>query len=108
MTITQSPPTPTLDPQRGGEAPAGTTRRSRRHLAGWLAVGAGVVAAGALAVVALADGEDPAPFRNHQLVAERGSITAIDHAATQRAPGVDHTGLYDRGSIVAIERATRR
>jgi len=72
---------------------------------GWFVVGLAVAAAILAVVLAVNLGGDPEPTTGIQSpgLIERGSITAIDHAA-QTAPG-QSPGLVESGSITAIDHA---
>lgn len=79
------------------EAPTTGPPSSHQGLFGWLLVAVALVAATVLAALVLTGGGDPAAPRPWYSV-ERGSITAIDHAA-QAAE------IANRGSITAIDHA---
>jgi hypothetical protein len=69
----------------------------RQGLFSWLVVAVALVAATVLAAVVLTNGDNPAEPRPWYSV-ERGSTTAIDHAA-------EASVAADRGSITAIDHA---
>jgi hypothetical protein len=77
------------------EAPTTEPPDSRQGLFGWLLVAVGLVAATALAALVLTGGDDPTDPRPWYSV-ERGSITAIDHAA-------EATAVANRPSISAAD-----
>jgi hypothetical protein len=79
------------------EAPTMEPPSSRQGLLGWLVVAVALAAATVLAALVLTGGDDPAEPRPWYSV-ERGSITAIDHAAGASVAA-------DRGSITAIDHA---
>lgn len=83
---TSAPEAPTMEPPSG-----------RQGLLGWLVVAIALVAATVLAALVLTGGDDPAEPRPWYSV-ERGTITAIDHAA-------EASVAADRGSITAIDHA---
>lgn len=77
---------------------------TRRHLPyGWIAVGLGLLASVAFVVVLLVSSESSSPTAPHSGLAERGSITAIDHGSRAGSPVAQPESLLDR-SIVATER----
>ncbi len=103
------------------EAPTMEPPSSRQGLFGWLVVAVALVAATVLAALVLTGGDDPAEPRPWYSV-ERGSITAIDHAAeaaeVANRPSIasaDHTAAAtaqtpadvsaEHGSITALDHA---
>jgi hypothetical protein len=79
------------------DAPTMEPPVSHQALVGWLVVALALVAATVLAALVLTGGDDPAEPRPWYSV-ERGSITAIDHAA-------EASQVTDLVSITAIDHA---
>jgi hypothetical protein len=81
-----------------------TSGRSWRTVAGWSAVGLGLVAAGALAVSGLTAHHTPAKVGTSRAVIQHGSISAIDHrdAMIVRQHTPSQT-VAEHGSVAAID-----
>jgi hypothetical protein len=104
MTLTTEPapvsetasPTPAEPPQ---------TPNRLRVIAGWTAVGAALATAGLLAVLTFDDGDHPSRIDTGSVVAEHGSVRAIEHRddlAVQRRDAMSRT-VAEHGSVSAIE-----
>ena len=75
-----------------------------RVIAGWAAVGGALAAAGLLAVLSLDDGDRPSRIDTGRVVAEQGSVSAIEHrdeVAVQRE-AMSRT-VAEQGSVSAVE-----
>jgi hypothetical protein len=76
-----------------------------RVTAGWAAVGAALAATGLLAVLSLDDGDRPSRIDTGRVVAEYGSVRAIEHrdeVAVQGGEAMSRT-VAEYGSVSAIE-----
>jgi hypothetical protein len=74
-------------------------------IAGWTAVGAVLATAGLLAVLTFDDGDHPSRIDTGSVVAEHGSVRAIEHRddlAVQRREAMSRT-VAEHGSVSAIE-----
>ena len=83
-------------PESTEPVPARPSKSSRRVVVGWAATGAGLVAAAALAVAVLTPDSMPTRVETGRLIAERGSITAIDHRDAEVAARVAQAQGADR------------
>jgi len=85
------------------------TKSSRRGVVGWVATVAGVTAATALTVAVLTSGSTPTRIESVRSIADRGSITAIDHRDAVVAARVAQAHGADRHlEIRAAEIAQAR
>jgi hypothetical protein len=76
-----------------------------RVTAEWVAIGTALAAAGLLALLSLDEGDRPSKIDTGQVVAEYGSIRAIEHrdeVAVERREAMSRT-VADHGSVSAIE-----
>jgi hypothetical protein len=94
-------------PETASPAPAVPPQSPNRLrvIAGWAAVVAALAAAGLLTVLSLDDGDRPSRIDTGRVVAEHGSVRAIEHRddlAVQRREAMSRT-VAEHGSISAIE-----
>ena len=93
-------------PESTEPVPARPSKSSRRVVVGWAATAAGLVAAAALAVAVLVPDQAPSKVDTGRVIAERGSIAAIDHRDAQVAARVAAAQGSDRHlEILAAEIA---
>ena len=90
-------------PESTEPVPVPPPKSSRRVVVGWAATVAGVAAATALAVAVLTPDSTSTRVGTGRLIAERGSITAIDHRDAQVAARVAEAQGSDRHLEIQAE-----
>jgi hypothetical protein len=94
-------------PETASPAPAEPPQSPNRlrATAEWLAVGAALAATGLLALLSFDDGDRPSKVDTGRVVAEYGSVAAIEHrdaVVMARREAMSRT-VADHGSVAAIE-----